>query len=131
MGMHTHLSLLKEYGGVKSVYINNYGFISTRLYQELLLDETMQYVQFDEMPEEIWENDFILETMYVDENLAGDGSIEVHDMIKLLKRCEELFDSNADDWWLATDWKPLTEKLEAMVKSKVISENDTIEFKYW
>jgi len=131
MGMHTHLSLMKEYGGVKSLYVNNCGWINTRLYQEILLNDNLEYVSLDDIPEEVWEGEFKLETLYLDENSTGDGNIEVHDLIKLLKRCEELHKKDADDWWLETDWKFLIAKLEALVASKIISENDTIEFKYW
>lgn len=131
MGMHTHLSILKEYGGVKSLYVNNYGWINTRLYQEILLNDTLDYVSLDEIPEEVWEGDFQLETIYLDENSMGDGSIEIHDLIKLLKRCEELRREDADDWWLETDWTNLIAKLEALVASKIVTENETIEFKYW
>ncbi|NCU41515.1 MAG: hypothetical protein EOM19_02190 [Candidatus Moranbacteria bacterium] len=131
MGMHTHLSLLKEYGETKSIYVQDYGFITTRLYQEFLLEEKLEYVNLDKIPETAWESGLSLQTLYVDENNYADGTIEVEDLIKLLKKCEELHDPESDDEWLSTNWRPLIKKLEAMTNSKIISKNDTIEFKYW
>lgn len=132
MAMTTHLSLLKEFETKKMIYLDDYGWVETVLYQEILVNQTISYLCIEDLPEEIYEDGFELQTLYMNEFTTGEASIQVDDMIKLLKRCQELKnESNQQSDWLRRDHSNLISKLEALVKCKIIDETDTIEIFYW
>lgn len=130
MSMRTHLSLQKEFDVPKQLYLHNYGWITTILYQEYLPNITLENAMFDELPEEIWEDEFELETLWLDENNPGDGNITIEDLIKLLEKCQTKHDRYSEEPWYQEDWTNITNMLKALIP-KHFTKYEIIEFKFY
>jgi hypothetical protein len=97
------------------------------------VDEKFEDLCFEDLPEEIFEDNFYLRSLNLYENDYGRGTIEVIDMVKLLRRCQDFYKKKEEFYineWLNTDFSRIIKKLEAMILSKLIEENDVIHMEY-